>query len=69
MTDNLTPTPRFVPAVHQLRCHAVSIRPGDVRGRCPHAQTDHSDLCRYHRDAEGRGVTVLRVSEPREASR
>lgn len=65
MTDNLTPTPHFLPAVSGLRCHAVTVRPGDVRGRCPHAQTDHSDLCRFHRDAEARGVTVVRVKAPR----
>lgn len=69
MTDNLTPTPRFLPALAAFRCHAIAIRPGGVRGRCPHAQVDHSDLCRRHDLDERAGIPVLRVREPREASR
>ncbi len=67
--EKLTPTPHFLPAVSGLRCHAVTVRPGDVRGRCPHAQVDHSDLCRKHSLDERAGIPVLRVREPREASR
>ena len=43
---------RFVPAIEALRCRAIEVRFGGVRARCPHAQTEGSDLCLAHFLAE-----------------